>query len=123
MTAPALGETWRGVDIDTTGWIPITKDDDSYILVREAQQQTNDRRVWERFEVSQPKTFSSFPTRSAVALVELDCGGGRLRILQETSYSENNLKGDQRDGDSSDWSYVIPGSANDNLFKLECGSP
>ena len=123
MAAPALGEPWRGVDIDTTGWIPVTKDDDSYILVREAPQETGSKKVWERFEVSQPKTFASFSTRSSVALVEYDCTGGRSRILEERSYSENNLKGAQRDGESDDWSYVVPGSNNDSVFKLECASP
>ena len=123
MTAPALGETWRGIDLDIAGWLPVAKDDDSYVLVREAAQQAGTKKVWARFEVSQPKTFSSFSTRSALALIEFDCTGGRSRVLQETSYSENNLKGDQRDGDSTDWSFVVPGSNDDSMFKLECSSP
>jgi hypothetical protein len=122
MTAPAWGETWRGIDIDTTGWIPVTKDDDSYIFMREVPQQGRNKKVWERFEVSQPKLFSSFSTRSAVALVEYDCAGGRSRILQSTSYTGNNLKGDQKDGEPNDWSYVVPGSNDDDLFKRECVS-
>jgi len=122
-TAPAWGETWRGIDIDTAGWIPATKDDEAYILFKEVPQQGNNKKVWERFEVLQPKTFSSFSTRSAVALLEFDCSGGRSRTLQEISYSENNLKGDERVGEPDDWSYVVPGSRVDDMFKRVCVSP
>jgi len=122
-TAPALGETWRGIEIDTGGWIPVAKDDDSYVLVKMRQQQAENRQVWARFEVSQPKTYASFSTRSALALIEFDCANGRSRTLQELSYSDNNLKGDERDGDATDWSYVVAGSNEDNMFKLACNSP
>ena len=60
--------------------------------------------------------------KSSTSLVEVDCPGGRTRVLQGTYYSQPNLRGSVVGvTDITQWSYPSPGTLGARFFIMACG--
>jgi hypothetical protein len=80
-------------------------------------------RIWSRTEYYDPFMENGQDVYSYIALDEYDCTARSLRILQTTTYTENNLKGEgsSPSPEPTEWTYVAPGMMADFEMKYACG--
>lgn len=119
LATPAKAQTaWPG-NIKPLGYLPVVQrpEDGVLILVRSG----GPARLWIRIELREARETEAGPLRSFVQLWDFDCAQRRLRPLQTTAYSGNNLDGDtQTDKTPGEWEYAIPASSNDSYLRLAC---
>ena len=79
---------------------------------------------WMRWEQFAPTTVGQDTTRSYTQLIEVDCQGGRGRMLALDLYPFNNLQGQPRHIDAQDpqWSYARPGTVLEQNIGLMCST-
>jgi hypothetical protein len=118
---------WRKAYVDETGVVPVGASDKgmeygvagSFSLTAQGTV-----KGWMRWEEFQPTTVGHDTTRSFTQLVEVDCRGGRGRMLAMDLYPYNNLKGEVRHVDAQDpaWAYPRPGSVLEQNVGMMCSA-
>ena len=81
-------------------------------------------RGWMRWEEFAPTVMPQGTVRSFTQLVEVDCQGGRGRLLALDLYPYNNLQGAPRHVDAQDpqWTYARPGTVLEQNIGLMCSA-
>ena len=81
-------------------------------------------RGWMRWEQFTPTTLPEGTIRSFNQLIEVDCQGGRGRLLALDLYPYNNLQGAPRHVDAQDpqWTYARPGTVLEQNIALMCSA-
>ena len=118
---------WRTSYVDETGVLPIGASENGMEYgVNGSFSVTPAGTVkgWMRWEEFTPTTLSDGVTRSFRQLVEVDCQGGRGRLLALDLYPYNNLQGQSRHVDAQDpqWTYARPGSVLEQNIGLMCSA-
>ena len=118
---------WRTSYVDETGVLPIGASERGMEYgVNGSFSVTPAGTVkgWMRWEEFTPTTLSDGVTRSFRQLVEVDCRGGRGRLLALDLYPYNNLQGQSRHVDAQDpqWTYARPGSVLEQNIGLMCSA-
>lgn len=80
------------------------------------------RRVWELSNLTNGASNKALSTK---AQVEYDCKDRRVRVLEETSFSEHWAQGDNLtlkglDIKTGDWSAISKGTVSDTIFNRVC---
>jgi hypothetical protein len=108
-----LGPGWEGVRPD--GWTLMSRSSELLTFHRPARQP---RHIWFRVEYSD--VASDY--RSARSLNEVDCAGGRLRIVSLSTFSLPNLEGPHEGfNEIQSWDYVAPDTHGETMLKAVCG--
>ena len=118
---------WRSSYVNETGAVPVGASDKGMEYgVAGSFSITGPGTVkgWMRWEEFTPTVVGSETTRSFTQLVEVDCRGGRGRLLALDLYPYNNLKGEARHVDAQDpqWSYARPGSVLEQNMAMMCST-
>ena len=111
LATPAVAEDWVLVSINSN-W--------DYIIFGDADSRTNNRAWFEtRFAEPQKIVDGKF-FNTTKTLREMDCSGKRFRMLTVTAYSKSgNFIGSETPS-YAEWSYVIPGTGGENMYKFIC---
>ena len=56
----------------------------------------------------------------ALILLEVNCAAEKNRVLQSTSYSRNENVISSNQSQQAEWSFIIPGSTGEILYKTVC---
>jgi hypothetical protein len=108
-----LGPGWEGVRPD--GWTLISRSSEVLTFFRPARQP---RHIWLRVEYSDDASDA----RSVRSLNEVDCAGGRLRIVSLSTFRLSNLEGPHEGlNEIQSWDYVAPGTHGEALLQTACG--
>ncbi len=108
-----IGPGWEGVRPD--GWKLMSRSSEVLTFYRSARQP---RHIWFRVEYSD--VASEY--RSARSLNEVDCAGGRLRIVSLSTFSLPNLEGSHEGFDETQsWDYVAPDTHGETMLQAACG--
>ncbi|WP_409514428.1 surface-adhesin E family protein [Brevundimonas sp.] len=109
-------QPWLEDGIDDQGWTYVGWQDhnNSHLFLRRS---FGKNQFWLREEYRQtPKAYKSIQV-----LHELDCDGGRLRVLQIDGFEDNNLRGEWLPLlTNRDWRYAAPDSLDGFLVDLFC---
>ena len=110
LATPAVAADWVLVDIDN----------DNNTTFGDADSRT-DNRAWFEHRYAKPQKIGDgkfFNTTKT--LREMDCSGKRFRMLTVTAYSKsgNPIGSDTRS--YAEWSYVIPGTGGESVYKFVC---
>ena len=118
---------WRASYINETDALPIGATDKAMeygVRGSFSVGATGLVRGWMRWEEFAPTTMPEGTTRSFTQLVEVDCQGGRGRLLALDLYPYNNLQGAARHVDAQDpqWTYARPGTVLEQNIGLMCSA-
>jgi hypothetical protein len=82
-------------------------------------------RVWTMSTHDSPMTHRGVSFRSARELIELDCAGERMRMLQQDLFSGLMLGGTlvYRATNPAGWSYPAPATTGESLLNIVCKTP
>lgn len=105
------------VHIQDMGWTYASKSDEGDELTMFTRPGPRATTLWVRFE-SQVERDGA---RSVAQLNEANCSTGEFRVLQQTAYTEPNLRGRAISKSPSTWVYPTPGSFAETAFKVLCG--
>lgn len=108
--------------MEARGWIKVDFGGDASVSYQAPVIRTegDPPRVWVRVERTTPD--ASFPHfLSKASLLEYDCEGGRVRVLQSTLYTGNNQTGRAWIGARDPWAKITPGTVGEALRKVVCG--
>ena len=111
LATPAVAEDWVLLGINSNN-TTIFGDADS----------RTDNSAWFETRYAKPKKMISNGKfyNTAKALEEMDCSGGRRRILTITAYSKSGKPIDSETPSYPKWDYVIPGTAGESAYKFVC---
>ena len=111
LATPAVTEDWVLVSINSN-W--------DYIIFGDADSRTNNRAWFEtRFAEPQKIVDGKF-FNTTKTLREMDCSGKRFRALTVTWYSESGNPIGSYTPSYAEWSYVIPGTSGELMYKFIC---
>ncbi len=118
---------WRTAYVDESHAVPIGASDKgveygvpgSFSITPEGTV-----KGWMRWEQFGPTRAGEDDTRSFTQLIEVDCRGGRGRLLALDLYPYNNLQGSPRhvDAQAAEWAYSRPGSVLEQNISLMCST-
>ena len=109
LATPAVAADWVLVDVNEA--FTITGDADS----------RTDNRAWFEMRYAKPKKLSSGKFYNKIKkLEEMDCSGKRSRTLTVTGYSESGNPIGSYTPSYAEWSYVIPGTGGESVYKFVC---
>ena len=118
---------WRTSYIDEAGLMPIGATDAAMEYAVGGSFSISSAgtvKGWMRWEEFQPVADPAGPARSTMQLVEVDCQGGRGRMLALDVYPYNNLQGAARHLDVQDpqWTYARPGTVLEQNIGVMCAA-
>ena len=118
---------WRTAYINESGVLPVGATDAALeYVVGGSFSVTSQGTVkgWMRWENFTPVNLPQGVSRSTRQLVEVDCQGGRGRILALDIYPYNNLQGAAVHADAQDpqWTYARPGTVLEQNIGLMCAA-
>jgi hypothetical protein len=114
--------SWTGPALETDGWFFAgeSPDNNEVMLLKPVGRFTKSattRKMWVRFEQSNVRPASS------VYVEEIRCTTKQLKIIQATSYYNNNLDGPVESSNAASdaqWQYAIPGSFGESIVWNSC---
>ena len=111
LATPAVAEDWVLLGINSNN-TTIFGDADS----------RTDNSAWFETRYAEPKKMISNGKfyNTAKALEEMDCSGKRFRALTVTWYSESGNPIGSYTPSYAEWSYVIPGTGGESVYKFVC---
>ena len=111
LATPAVAEDWVLLGINSNN-TTIFGDADS----------RTDNSAWFETRYAKPKKMISNGKfyNTAKALEEMDCSGKRFRALTVTWYSESGNPIGSYTPSYPEWSYVIPGTGGESVYKFVC---
>ncbi len=111
LATPAVAEDWVLLGINSHN-TTIFGDADS----------RTDNSAWFETRYAEPKKMISNGKfyNTAKALEEMDCSGKRFRALTVTWYSESGNPIGSYTPSYAEWSYVIPGTGGESVYKFVC---
>ncbi|WP_448970500.1 surface-adhesin E family protein [Neisseria sp.] len=111
LATPAVAEDWVLLGINSNN-TTIFGDADS----------RTDNSAWFETRYAEPKKMISNGKfyNTAKALLEMDCSGKRHRLLTVTAYSESGNPIGSYTPSYAEWSYVIPGTGGESVYKFVC---
>ena len=111
LAPPAVAEDWVLLGINSNN-TTIFGDADS----------RTDNSAWFETRYTKPKKMISNGKfyNTAKALLEMDCSGKRFRALTVTWYSESGNPIGSYTPSYAEWSYVIPGTGGESVYKFVC---
>ena len=111
LATPAVAEDWVLLGINSNN-TTIFGDADS----------RTDNSAWFETRYAKPKKMISNGKfyNTAKALEEMDCSGKRFRALTVTWYSESGNPIGSYTPSYAEWSYVIPGTGGESVYKFVC---
>ena len=111
LAPPAVAEDWVLLGINSNN-TTIFGDADS----------RTDNSAWFETRYAKPKKMISNGKfyNTAKALEEMDCSGKRFRALTVTWYSESGNPIGSYTPSYAEWSYVIPGTGGESVYKFVC---
>jgi len=114
----ALGLAMPAVAAD---WVWVEIDSDNNTTFGDADSRT-DNSAWFETRYAEPKKMISNGKfyNTAKALEEMDCSGKRFRALTVTWYSESGNPIGSYTPSYAEWSYVIPGTGGESVYKFVC---
>ncbi|HFC8510928.1 TPA: surface-adhesin E family protein [Neisseria subflava] len=113
----ALGLATPAVAAD---WVPVSINNDNNTTFGDADSRT-DNRAWFETRYAKPqKTGDGKFFNTIKALEEIDCSGKRRRALTATSYSKSGNSIGSYTPSYAEWSYVIPDTLGENMYKFVC---
>ena len=82
------------------------------------------RRVWELSNFSQRAPNNALSIKS---LVEYDCKDRRVRVIEQSYFSQRSAQGEtlvatEQDAKASDWGVIAKGSLSEAIFSRVCPS-
>ena len=111
LATPAVAEDWVLVSINSGNTTTIFGDADS----------RTGNRAWFEARYAKPQKHGNGKFyNTAKMLVEMDCSGKRLGFLMLTMYSESGISISSEIPSYAEWSYVIPGTGGENMYKFVC---
>lgn len=113
----ALGVVTPAVAAD---WVWLGNRSDNDVTFGDADSRTGNS-AWFEMRYAKPQKHGNgkfYNTTSA--LEEMDCSGKRLRILTVTWYSKSGNSIYSYTPSYAEWSYVIPGTLGENMYKFVC---
>lgn len=114
LATPAVAEDWVWVDINNSNGNP-------YVIFGDADSRTDNSAWFEARYAEQKKMISNGKFyNTAKALLEMDCSGKRFRALTVTWYSESGNPIGSYTPSYAEWSYVIPGTGGESVYKFVC---
>ena len=110
LATPAVAEDWVLLGINSNN-TTIFGDADS----------RTDNSAWFETRYAKPQKHSNGKFyNTAKALEEMDCSGKRFRALTVTWYSESGNPIGSYTPSYAEWSYVIPGTGGESVYKFVC---
>ena len=111
LATPAVAEDWVLLGINSNN-TTIFGDADS----------RTDNSAWFETRYAEPKKMISNGKfyNTAKALEEMDCSDKRFRALTVTWYSESGNPIGSYTPSYAEWSYVIPGTGGESVYKFVC---
>lgn len=124
--SPAMGASGAEEQaIDVRGWTLVGNNDSTVMFIKPEPTPPGAafRRVLVRFEEAEPFDRSGFASMSNVEVADVDCAGGKTRVIQDTRYTEPNLQGESRVDRPAEpaWRTEAPGSFGAGIIKAACG--
>ena len=114
----ALGLATPAVAAD---WVWVSTGNDSNAAMFGDADSRTDNRAWFEQRYAKPQKHDNGKFyNTAKALKEMDCSGGRRRILTITAYSKSGKPIDSETPSYLKWDYVIPGTAGESAYKFVC---
>lgn len=111
LAMPAVAADWVLVSIDSN---------EAYTIMGDADSRTDDR-AWFEIRFTKPQKSSSGKFYNTIKeLEEIDCSGGRRRILTITAYSKSGNSIVSYTPPYAEWKYVIPGTVGESAYKFVC---
>lgn len=111
LATPAVAADWVLVSIDSK---------EAYTIIGDADSRTDDRAWFETRFIKPQKIGDGKFYNTTKSLEEMDCSGGRRRILSITAYSKSGKSIVSDTSPYAEWSYVIPDTIGENLYKFVC---
>lgn len=105
---------WEFIEVMDWVWVGGDAGGTSLMFIRRARQPDH---IWIRYELKSPTPAGA---RSWNHLVQVDCSGGRTKVVSGSSFSENNLLDFRLDSAPEDWRYPSPGTRGDFPLQLLC---
>lgn len=114
-SAPEALSQWVAANIETAGWAVADVSAREALLIQTGLRPPGPDRTtrayvrWERF----PRAGPDHPWRSALQLLEIDCGAGRFRELSWAAYPGSNFSGaaiESQPGVDGEWRAAAEGS-------------
>ena len=113
----ALGLATPAVAAD---WVWLGNNSDNDVAFGDADSRT-DNRAWFEARYAKPKNDGNGKFYNTTKrLEEMDCSGKRSRILTITWYSKSVNPIGSYTPPYAEWSYVIPDTIGENLYKFVC---
>lgn len=113
----ALGLATPAVAAD---WVRLGDGGGTIIFFGDADSRTNNR-AWFETRFAKPQKYSNGKFyNTAKSLAEMDCRGKRFRLLTVTWYSKSGNSIGSATPSYDDWSYVIPGTVGEDMYKFVC---
>lgn len=109
----ALPSPWEHVEIGDWTYLGESTDGSMILLMQPGRQRGH---VWVRYEHAAPRGEIGSSRR----LVELDCEGGRTRIIQDHYFPAANMTGAPIQGGGGGWSYAAPGTFSEVHLAFGC---
>jgi hypothetical protein len=106
---------WVAANIESSGWAVADVSSSEALLIQTGLKPPGANRLarayvrWERF----PRSSADHPWRSALHLLEIECGAGRFRELSWAAYTGSNFSGVMIENQPSvegDWRVAAEGS-------------
>ncbi len=105
-------------NLKADGWSYLGSATDLIAIYRRALAPPSSKRAWIRYEHTAPTKDG---VRSRVMLYDVDCSQYRVRQLQSSTYSRNNMQGEgQREGEVASWEYGAPGTFLEAFAQAIC---
>ncbi len=109
LATPAVAADWVQVSIVNGNTI-----------IGDADSRT-DNRAWFEARYAKPQKLDDGKFYNTTkSLEEMDCSGGRRRILTITAYSKSGKSIVSDTSSYAEWSYVIPGTVGESMYKFVC---
>lgn len=113
----ALGLAMPAVAAD---WVLVDINNDDNITFGDADSRT-DNRAWFETRYTKPKKLDDGKFYNTMKMLkEMDCSGKRLRNLTITGYSKSGNAINSYTPSYAEWSYVIPDTTGENMYKFVC---
>ena len=100
--------------------VGISSSDNTAATFGDADSRT-DNRAWFEILFVKPQKYGNGKFYNInKMLVEMDCSGGRRRVLTATMYSESGNYIGSYTPSYAEWEYVIPGTRGESMYKFVC---
>ena len=111
-SAQAIPPGWEFIQLKD--WTYAASTENLIVFFMVARQPMH---IWARYEFKRPDPSG---LRSWTELVQVDCSGGRTKVVTGNQYSGSKLEGHIRAFGPDDWTYPRPGSFGDSPLMALC---